>query len=148
MTGALIQKPNLARALLRAVASGVPEIAQKVAQFHATTTHFFTAFLFDHDAPDAEKERIAGFLQDIWFAKLVGWAGGRGVMSGQRLSLSRPPLALSVLQLADSDGDRDRRRRRLLISSAPPSVPAHPSSDMDMAPEMKLSFRSNCETDR
>jgi AcrR family transcriptional regulator len=76
MTGALVQKPNLARALLRAVASGVPEVAQKVAQFHATTTKFFTAFLFDHDAPDEEKERIAGFLQDIWFAKLVGWSGG------------------------------------------------------------------------
>ncbi len=76
MTGALVDKPHLARALLRAVASGVPEIAQKVAQFHATTTQFFTAFLFDLDIPSSEKERIASFLQDIWFAKLVGWSGG------------------------------------------------------------------------
>ena len=76
MTRALIAKPNLARALLRAVASGVPENTQRVAQFHATSTAFLTSVMFDLDLPEEEKAMVAGFLQDIWFAKLVGWSGG------------------------------------------------------------------------
>ncbi len=76
MTRALVAKPNLARALLRAVASGVPENTQRVAQFHATSTMFLTSVLFDLDLPEEEKALVAGLLQDIWFAKLVGWSGG------------------------------------------------------------------------
>lgn len=76
MTHALVAKPNLARALLRAVASGVPENTQRVAQFHATSTMFLTSVLFDLDLPEEEKALVAGLLQDIWFAKLVGWSGG------------------------------------------------------------------------
>lgn len=76
MTRRLVEKPNLARALLRAVASGVPESAQRVAQFHQLSTQFLTAVMFDLDGSDTDKERIASLLQDIWFAKLVGWAGG------------------------------------------------------------------------
>ena len=77
MTKLLISKPALARALLRAVASGVPENTERIAQFHGTTTSVIAAMMFDLDRGDAAwHEVLAGLLQDIWFASLVGWAGG------------------------------------------------------------------------
>jgi TetR/AcrR family transcriptional regulator, cholesterol catabolism regulator len=102
MTKALIAKPNLARALLRAVSSGVPENTERVAQFHGLTTELITAVMFDLEHGDEEHHKhLAGLLQDIWFAKLVGWAGGLqdcdGVIGDMRaavvLLLNAPPQA-------------------------------------------------------
>jgi AcrR family transcriptional regulator len=76
LTRALVQKPNLARAILRAVASGVPESAGRVGAFRAHTSDLVVAMLFDLPAPEEHKRQVATFLLDIWFAKLVGWSGG------------------------------------------------------------------------
>lgn len=76
LTEILVSKPNLARALLRAVASGVPENTKRVAQFHSTSTDLLTSMLFDLDVSDTSRRHVASMLQDIWFAKLVGWSGG------------------------------------------------------------------------
>lgn len=78
----LVARPNLARALLRAVASGVPEIAEKVTRYHGTMAGIIVAALrgepVGEDAawPDARERTLAALLQQAWFAVLVGWSGG------------------------------------------------------------------------
>ena len=82
MTRALCRRPNLARALVRAVASGEPELTQKVAAFHTRIEDLITDVLRGRAAsgapePPSDDERtLAATLQLVWFASLVGWAGG------------------------------------------------------------------------
>ena len=80
MTTWFVSKPSLARACLRAVASGVPEVATKVTRFHDNTTTAIMRVIQDSDATDGENADhtrfLAHTLQNIWFAELVGWAGG------------------------------------------------------------------------
>ena len=83
-TRVLFARPNFARAVLRAVSSGVPEVAEKVVRFHQRiTTLIVTAMRgteplsFETEIPPSEAEGQVGFLlQQIWFAALVGWMGG------------------------------------------------------------------------
>lgn len=77
MTRLFVLKPNLARALLRAVASGVPDIADRVVRFHGTMTELVGHALRGPGWPeDRDTEEVGVLLQNIWFADLVGWAGG------------------------------------------------------------------------
>lgn len=70
-------KPNLARAALRAVASGDQALAEKVWQFHDRTTRLILSASLDRDRqPTAEEKQTAVVLQHVWFASLVGWSGG------------------------------------------------------------------------
>jgi TetR/AcrR family transcriptional regulator, cholesterol catabolism regulator len=76
---ALGARPKLTGAMLRTVASGVPELVQRVARYReAVANLILTTWL----GPDAEREpteheqQIASLLQDVWFAALVGWTGG------------------------------------------------------------------------
>lgn len=85
-TRGLTRRPNLARAALRAVSAGEPDLAEKVAGFHLRTTRLIVASLRGEAPPagaglDAgygdERERaISSVLDHVWFASLVGWAGG------------------------------------------------------------------------
>jgi AcrR family transcriptional regulator len=81
-TRALCRRPNLARALIRAIATGEPELTQKVAAFHTRVEDLITAALRGDVAADSElaiteEERsLAYTLQLVWFASLVGWAAG------------------------------------------------------------------------
>jgi AcrR family transcriptional regulator len=81
-TRALCKKKNLARALLRAVASGEPELTEKVAAFHGRMTTLIMMALrgtaaFETDVRVTDDEhRVAFLLQQLWFASLVGWSGG------------------------------------------------------------------------
>lgn len=77
-TRQLLDKPNLARALLRAVASGDEGVAERVAAFHQVMTDMIIGALHPGD-PDAatDDENIAAFvLQQVFFTSLVGWSGG------------------------------------------------------------------------
>lgn len=85
LTKGLLRRQNLTRALLRAVASGEPDITQKVTRFHSVITRIILAAIrgepYAPDVPDdqvgTESERsIAMLLQQVWFASLVGWSGG------------------------------------------------------------------------
>ncbi len=76
---ALGARPKLSAAMLRTVASGVPELVERVARYRQSTASLIlTAWL----GPDCTREatehehRIASLLQDVWFAALVGWTGG------------------------------------------------------------------------
>jgi AcrR family transcriptional regulator len=81
-TRALCRRPNLARALIRAVASGNPELAQRVAAFHERIERLIVMALRDEsgrppEEPYSEEERtLAWSINLVWFAMLVGWSGG------------------------------------------------------------------------
>jgi len=85
LTKGLLRRPNLAKALVRSLASGDPNITERVASFHALITALVMSALRGEAADDIaewggdadEKERtIASILQNVWFASFVGWAGG------------------------------------------------------------------------
>jgi len=79
-TQTLVAKPNLARATLRATASGEPASAEKVLNFNERMIVLICGALVRDTDPEPlpmEQARvIAFFLQQIWFASLVGWMGG------------------------------------------------------------------------
>jgi AcrR family transcriptional regulator len=83
-TRGLFQTPNLARALLRSVASGEPEIAQKVLRYHQRITRLIVRAMkggetWIEQPPPAlthDEETLGFLLAQVWFASLVGWMGG------------------------------------------------------------------------
>jgi AcrR family transcriptional regulator len=85
LTKGLLRRPNLAKALVRSLASGDPNITERVASFHALITALVMAAIRGEAASEQtewggdvdERERtIASILQNVWFASFVGWAGG------------------------------------------------------------------------
>jgi AcrR family transcriptional regulator len=82
LTATLCRRPNLARALVRAIASGAPELTLRVSAFHSRTEEWITASLRGVDTqaaagPPSERERrLASSLLLVWFASLTGWASG------------------------------------------------------------------------
>ena len=80
ITRGLVEKPNFARAVLRATVSGEPEVAEKVLRFHERMTAMVTITLQgveDEAGLQEDSARtLAYLLQQIWFASLVGWMGG------------------------------------------------------------------------
>jgi len=80
-TATLCDRPNLARAVIRAVATGEPELTQKVAAFHTLMEDMITAALRGEvfgraTAPTVDERALAFVLQQVWFASLIGWASG------------------------------------------------------------------------
>jgi TetR/AcrR family transcriptional regulator, cholesterol catabolism regulator len=86
MTRALCRKPNYARAVMRAMASGVPEVAANVAGYQGRVNGIVIAamrgvgrlgYTDATTAPPTEQESVLSFLlQQLWFASLVGWSAG------------------------------------------------------------------------
>ena len=86
MTKALTKKPNYARAVLRAMASGVPEVASNIAAYQGRVHGMLIAamrgvgrlgFTEMTQSPPTEQENTLSFLlQQLWFASLVGWSAG------------------------------------------------------------------------
>lgn len=85
LTKGLLRRPNLAKALVRSLASGDPNLTERVASFHALITAWVIAAIrgeaaeehaeWDGDV-DARERTIASILQNVWFSSFVGWAGG------------------------------------------------------------------------
>ena len=82
-THGLCRRPMLAKAMLRATTSGLPELTEKVAAFHGRITEMITRAMHGPGAPAGNgsgpggDERTRSFLlQQVWFASLVGWSGG------------------------------------------------------------------------
>jgi TetR/AcrR family transcriptional regulator, cholesterol catabolism regulator len=80
-TRGMCRKPKYARAVLRAVASGVPEIAGKIAVYRGRIGGIIVGALRGEDGPDlateppsTNEEILADMLQQFWFAALVGWS--------------------------------------------------------------------------
>jgi TetR/AcrR family transcriptional regulator, cholesterol catabolism regulator len=86
ITRGLCRKPMYARAVLRAMSSGEPEVAGKVAAYQERITGLIIAAmrgvgrLSYNDvkaAPPSKKETMmASSLQQFWFASVVGWSAG------------------------------------------------------------------------
>jgi AcrR family transcriptional regulator len=86
ITRGLCKKPKYARAVLRAMASGEPEVAGKVVAYQERITGLVIAagrgvgrlgYADAKAAPPSKKEAQMAFaLQQFWFASLVGWSAG------------------------------------------------------------------------
>ena len=74
----------LARAMLRATTSGLPELTEKVASFHGRMTGMIARAIQGASSTGSaggvlmdESLRERSFLlTQVWFASLVGWSGG------------------------------------------------------------------------
>jgi AcrR family transcriptional regulator len=98
-TRALCNRPNLARALVRSIACGEPELTQKVSGFHTRMAVMITRSLrgeagSEAGEPNARERDLANVLQQVWFASLVGWAGG---VHGQSMILEATRTAAELL---------------------------------------------------
>ena len=81
-THAFVRRPKLARAMLRAIASG-DDMTDRVASLHALTTGLLIGAIqgrrpgeWRGEDADSSLREIAAILQQVWFASLVGWAAG------------------------------------------------------------------------
>lgn len=82
-TQVLVSRPKLSQAMLRVVASGQPELAEKVTRYHGMMTDIIRDALRG-DEPQATRNAaredgehdVALILQGVWFAALVGWTDG------------------------------------------------------------------------
>lgn len=85
-TRGLTRRPDLARAVLRAVASSGADTAIQQAGFHLRVSRIVIAVLRGEavavDRPLSEhvgterEQRIALVLEHVWYASLLGWANG------------------------------------------------------------------------
>jgi len=98
VTRALCGRPNLARALIRAVATGEAELTQKVGAFHSQIGELVVASLRGDPAgsvPPTDRERaIADVLQHVWFSSLIGWTAG---LHGQSFVVDQTRAAARLL---------------------------------------------------
>lgn len=96
-TRAFCRRPNLARAALRAVASGDHELTEKVSRFHdnlvALTVDALRGDLARAGA-SAREDAIADVLQNVWFSALVGWGGG---LHGQNVVVDKVRAAAELV---------------------------------------------------
>jgi len=81
ITRNLCRKPNLARAMLRALVTGTPGMAKRLEEFHARLERITVAALRggvpERDADvDAGERRLAWHLDMVWFALIIGWSSG------------------------------------------------------------------------
>ena len=76
----LFMRPNFARAVLRSMASGVPEIAEKISRYQGRITHMVVEMMhgerLSEEAVTARESAVGSMLQEIWFAALIGWMSG------------------------------------------------------------------------
>lgn len=83
---AMLRRPNLARALLKAGASGDPGLSKKMAAYHEHIERMIVMSLrgevveragtLADPGASAEEMRVAEALNHIWFSLLVGWSSG------------------------------------------------------------------------
>lgn len=85
-TRALARRPQLARAMVRAMASGDADTVMKLASLQLRIARLVTATLrgeapdlaapLDHPPGTPTEQAIAQILMNVWFSSLVGWAAG------------------------------------------------------------------------
>jgi AcrR family transcriptional regulator len=101
-THMLAERPKLASALLRTVASGEPDTSERVTRYYDRMAEILV-LVMRGDASDAyptEDEVLVGrLLQNVWFGALVGWTGGlHGPDEVVRLTSRAAALLLTGLE--------------------------------------------------
>jgi TetR/AcrR family transcriptional regulator, cholesterol catabolism regulator len=100
LTRAMCRKPQYARAVLRAMASGVPEIAENVTRYQEQMNRLTVSALRgstdgdDAGPPTDTEAMLALMLQQVWFASLVGWSAG---LHGQTTVVEHTETAAQLL---------------------------------------------------
>jgi AcrR family transcriptional regulator len=95
----LCKRPRVAHAMIRAMASGEPEIAANVTRYYGRMTGLVIAamrgrgkldFVDAASAPPTEPEMTYAFmLLQLWFASLVGWSAGLISQAGIDVQMAR-----------------------------------------------------------
>jgi len=78
----VLSRPNFARAVIRALATGNPELHEATASFHDDNTALIAEVIVGGAQTSERDQRVATVLQHVWFASLVGWTGGLHDQSG------------------------------------------------------------------
>ncbi len=111
-TEGMCSRPHLARALVRAVVAGGPDLSQRVAAFHGRMEAMITRALRGRggsEPPNELERRVGRALVLVWFASLTGWASGlRGideVIENTRSAADLVLGGLARLEGSASDGD-------------------------------------------
>jgi AcrR family transcriptional regulator len=100
VTRGMCRKPKYARAVLRAMASGEPEVAANVAGYQERMNRIIISAMRGPDRPGESNEvsqreaMVALYLQRIWFASLVGWSAG---LQGQNDVVEQMQTACDLL---------------------------------------------------
>jgi TetR/AcrR family transcriptional regulator, cholesterol catabolism regulator len=78
ITRTMCQKPKYARAVIRAMASGQPEVASHVIAYQGRMNAIIGSAMTDGDDSPLDSRQLAltTLLQQIWFASLVAWSAG------------------------------------------------------------------------
>jgi AcrR family transcriptional regulator len=86
MTRALCKKPNYARAVVRSMSSGVPEVAGNIAAYQGRVNGMLIAAMrgvgrlgyaeLTSSPPTGPESTLSMLMQQLWFASLVGWSAG------------------------------------------------------------------------
>lgn len=82
LSDVLCGRPNLGRAVVRAMAGGSPQLAARLGGFHGRVGALIVAAI--RGRPDvsvteqlpAPYLRLSALLQHVWFSSLVAWSGG------------------------------------------------------------------------
>lgn len=79
-TEGMCSRPHLARALVRAVVAGGPDLSLRVSAFHHRMEAMIARALRGEggagDPPSPLEQRVGQTLVHVWFASLSGWASG------------------------------------------------------------------------
>lgn len=104
LTKHLCKRPQYARAIIRAVASGEPEVAGNVMAYHGHITSLIIAAMRGitrtelaapaTHLPNERETTLALLLQQVWFAAMVGWTAK---LHGQPEVLTQVKLAGELL---------------------------------------------------
>lgn len=78
-TEGICSRPQLARALLRSLVAGGPELGDRVQSFNTRIEEMLAEALRGdgESAPDEREWRMAQALVRVWFALLTGWSSGQ-----------------------------------------------------------------------
>ena len=92
LTDVMTANRTLTAALLRALVSGKPDVAQHVRNF-ATITQAVIASAIAPDNPRAADREAAEILERVWFSALIGWATGADSDERMRSIMKRASAA-------------------------------------------------------
>jgi AcrR family transcriptional regulator len=78
LTDFLVERPHFGRAVVRSAAAGEQALASRLSRFHHDLGAIVVGAYLGGEArmPSEDEITLVSTLQRVWFALLVGWAGG------------------------------------------------------------------------